>query len=596
MIVYLFAFIVTVCACIAFFIIYKKYTAQNVKVHELVNSEKLFSKVVQSAQEGIVVTDKDAKIIFVNPAFCRICGFEEKELIGQNPSQLKSDKHSDRYYASVWQTIQRYGMWHGEFWNKNKKGELFTVLATLSAVYDGDEITNYVGIQTDISKLKASQKRIEQLAYYDTLTGLPNRVLFQERAYLAMALAERKGETLAILFIDLDRFKEINDSLGHSAGDELLIEASKRLKASIREVDTISRQGGDEFVALLVGATIDSIEIVANRIIGAFLAPFEIYGRKLRITASIGIAVYPNDSQELEDLLKNADIALYHVKNQGKNSWAFYDKTMHTGGAERLSLETELEKAIKENQLVPYYQPKVRISDGKIIGAEALARWPHPERGLIMPIDFIPIAETSSLIVNLGEFMLKEVCLALSKWDEQGINDIRVSVNMAVRHFKAANLTTHIAHILDENSVNANLLELEITESAILETHAQTVDILKSLREIGVKIAIDDFGAGYSNLSYLKRLPIDTLKIDQAFVKDIDKNSDDKMIVSTIIAMGQGLGLEVIAEGVETIEQKEVLASCKCEYAQGYLYGKPMPANEFVELVLQNKKLSANLA
>jgi len=543
---------------------------------------RLAGAVFESAQESIMVTDASGRMVAVNPAFTALSGYEETEVLGRNPQFLRSDRHSD-HFTALWQTVAQEGAWQGEFRGRNKNGDLFTVLTTVSAVCDAEQVTHYVVIATDITHLREAEQRIEHLAYYDALTNLPNRTLLAQRAELALALAARRNESLTLLLLDLDRFKEVNDSLGHTEGDTLLVQVATRIGEFIRDTDTLCRVGGDEFVLLLPETDQSGALEIVNRLISAFQQPFTVAGHSLRATVSIGIALYPHDGATFDDLLKNADSALYRAKQEGRNHAVFYAREMNVATFERLVLESELCKAIETGQLRAYFQPKIRLADGVLIGAEALVRWQHPDHGLIPPGRFIPVAEASDLIVALGDWMLEDVCRQMAVWRAAGLPPLSVAVNLAARHFRDPGLIQRIQDLLSIHGLAPQALELELTESTLLETGAQTVETLRALQRLGVGLAIDDFGTGYSSLGYLKRLPIDALKIDQSFVRDLVTDADDRILAATIVKLGHSLGLEVVAEGVETEEQQRFLVEQGCDFAQGYLFSPPLPAEAFVE-------------
>ena len=546
--------------------------------------QRLAAAVFEAARESIIVTGVDGNIVAVNPAFCELSGYAEAEVLGQNPRLLQSGRQSAAYYAAVWRIVASEGAWQGEFWNRRKDGGLYLVLATISQVRDAvGRLAYYVGIATDITRQKEAEQRIERLAYYDALTDLPNRALLAQRTEMALALAARRSAQLAMLFLDLDRFKEVNDSLGHAEGDALLVQVAARLNGLIREADTVCRLGGDEFVLLLPDTDQAGALRVADKLLAAFRQPFFVAGHGLRATVSIGIALYPHDGSTFGDLLKNADAALYRAKQDGRNTRAFYAREMNSATFERLVLESDLRKAIELGQLCAYFQPKLRLIDDAPVGAEALVRWRHPDRGLIPPGRFIPVAETSDLIVAIGDWVLEEVCHQLAVWRESGLPPLSVAVNLAARHFREPGFIGRVENLLATHGLAPQLLELELTESSLLEAGAQTTDTLWALRRLGVGLAIDDFGTGYSSLSYLKRLPITALKIDQSFVRDLVTDPDDRILAATIVNLGHSLGLKVVAEGVETEEQRRILLEQGCDLAQGYYFGRPVPAEEFVE-------------
>ena len=546
--------------------------------------QRLAGAVFDAARESIIVTDSSGAIVAVNPAFTKISGYREAEVLGKNPRLLQSGRQSDAFYAAMWETLKREDSWHGEFWNRRKGGDLYVALVTLSAVRDmAGRLTYYVCIATDITRQKETEQHIERLAYYDALTGLANRALLIQR--VEQALARQRCESLALLFVDIDRFKEINDSLGHTGGDALLLAATVRLRGLLRETDTACRLGGDEFVLLLPGKDHAGARQVADLLLAAFRRPFIVAGHNLRATVSIGIALYPQDGARFTDLLKNADAALHRAKQEGRNTYLFYVQEMNVAALERLVLESELRQAIDRGQLAAYFQPKVHLSDGSLAGAEALVRWLHPVHGLIPPGRFIPVAEASDLIVALGNWMLEAVCQQQAIWREAGLPPLTVAVNLAARHFRDPGLIQHIQTLLAVHGLNPDALELELTESTLLEAGAQTGETLAVLKQLGVGLAIDDFGTGYSSLGYLKRIPITALKIDQSFVRDLVHDADDRTLAATIIALGHGLGLSVVAEGVETAEQRQILLDQGCNLAQGYYFGRPMPADQFAAWV-----------
>lgn len=556
------------------------------RTFELRMSEKrlrLAGAVFESARESIIVTEASGRIIAVNPAFTVLSGYAEIEVLGRNPRFLQSSHHADAYFTALWKTVAEQGAWQGEFRGRNKSGALFTALATISEVRDATQITHYVVIATDITHLREVEQRIEHLAYYDALTDLPNRTLLAQRAALALALAAQHNAPLALLLLDLDRFKEINDALGHAEGDALLVQVAVRIESIMRDTDTACRVGGDEFVLLLPDANQSAALERANRLMSAFHEPFSVAGHSLRTTASIGIAIYPHDGATFDDLLKNADAALYQAKQEGRNHAVFYAREMNIATFERLMLESELRRAIESGQLRAYFQPKVRLTDGAPLGAEALVRWLHPEQGLIPPGRFISVAEASDLIVALGDWMLEEVCQQLARWHVDGLPDLSIAVNLAARHFRAPGLIERIEHLLTLHQLKPQALELELTESTLLETGAQTMETLQALQQLGVRLAIDDFGTGYSSLGYLKRLPINALKVDQSFVRDLVIDADDRTLAATIVTLGHSLGLEVVAEGVETEAQRRFLLEQGCDFAQGYLFSPPLPAEAFVD-------------
>ncbi len=486
------------------------------------------------------------------------------------------------FLESIQQAVATASPWDFEGRFVKSTGEMLWFKAISRPARLSHELV-FTGVVFDITERKQAEQRFEHLAYYDALTDLPNRALLAQRAELALALAGRRRESLAILFLDLDRFKEVNDSLGHAEGDALLVQVAARLQALVRVEDTVCRLGGDEFVLLLPEAGQEGALRVADKVLNAFRQPFDVAGHRLSATASIGIALYPHDGADFAELLKNADTALYRAKQDGRNTRVFYDRAMNMATLERLMLEGELRQALATRQLRAFYQPKVRLADGVLVGAEALVRWQHPERGLIPPGQFIPMAEASDLIVDLGDWMLVEVCRQQAAWRQSraGLPLPTVAINLAARHFRLPGLADRIGALLEAYGLPARALELELTESTLLEAGANTTETLEQLERLGVELALDDFGTGYSSLSYLKRLPLTTLKIDRSFVRDLVTDFDDRTIAATILALGHQMGLVVVAEGVETEEQQRILLEQGCDLAQGYLFGRPMPAEEF---------------
>jgi len=556
---------------------------------------RLASTVFEAVQEVIVVTDAACNIIAVNPAFTTLSGYIEAEVLGKTPLFLRG-RQSEADYHAITKIVAEEGTWQGKFWGRRKDGTLCAMFCTFTAVRDAArQITHYVGIATDISFQKEADLRIQHLAYYDALTHLPNRILLIQRAEQALTQAERRGEELTLLFLDLDRFKEINDTLGHANGDALLEATAARIKEIVREADTIARMGSDEFTLLLPNTDQAGAAHLAERLLTAFRESFVVVGHPLQVTLSIGIAIYPHDGTTFSDLLKHADTALYQAKRDGRDTLRFYDPAMNQATFERLVLEAELRTAIANGELRAYFQPKMHLADGRPAGAEALVRWLHPKHGLVPPGDFIPIAEASDLVVAIGDWMLEEVCRQLVAWRAAGLPPITVAVNLAARHFREPRLIERIQGLLAAYNLPPGALELELTESTLIEAGPSMIERLTALQQMGLGLAIDDFGTGYSSLSYLKRLPITVLKIDQSFVRELATDSDDRTLTRTIVTLGHGLGLEVVAEGVETEEQRRILLEQGCDLAQGYLFSRPLPAEQFAAwLIRQDHEKAAN--
>jgi len=550
------------------------------------NEEKLrlAAKVIDNTQEGVMVTDSASRILSVNKAFCAITGYSEAEAIGATPAILRSGRHDAEFYQALWETLRDKGSWQGEVWNRGKTGEVYPEWLSISTVHDElGRVTNYVGVFSDISQIKHSEAQLEYLAHHDSLTDLPNRALFQSRLGHAIHVARRHEQHLALLFLDMDGFKNINDSLGHPAGDELLQAIARRMTEHLRAVDTLARLGGDEFVILLENLR-DSREaaIVAQNVLDLFNKPLRLAsGQDVFIGASIGISLFPEDAEDATQLVRNADAALYQAKAQGRNTYRFYTEALTHIANERLRLESSLRRALEHGEFVLHYQPQISLRDGGLIGAEALVRWQSPEGDLIPPARFIPVAEETGLIRPLGEWVLRTACAQFQAWREAGLPAPTLAVNLSSRQFEQRDLAACLGGILSETRFPADRLELEITESAIMAQGEQAIDTLGQLKRLGVALSIDDFGTGYSSLAYLKRFAVDKLKIDQSFIRDIPHNLNDKEIAATIIAMARNLKLHVLAEGVETEEQLAFLRLHGCDAFQGYLFSPPVPAAAF---------------
>jgi diguanylate cyclase (GGDEF)-like protein/PAS domain S-box-containing protein len=540
--------------------------------------------VFEHTREGVVITDPQRNIIAVNAAFSEITGYSEAEVIGRNPGMLKSGRHDKQFYQQMWASVNQTGYWHGEIWNRRKSGEIFPEWQTISVVRDDSgAVTNYVAVFSDISSIRESEATLEHLAHHDSLTGLPNRLLFTSRVEHALKRAQRDGQSVALLFVDLDHFKNINDSLGHPVGDLLLVQAAERLLAVVRDEDTVARLGGDEFTLLLEGLRdARGVAHIAAKIVEVFNEPFNVDGHELHVGVSIGISLSPADGEDFPILLRNADAAMYHAKARGRNGYQFYTAELTASALERMSLENNLRQALKLDQFEVYYQPQVDLSSGRVIGAEALLRWNHPEMGLVGPDRFIPVAEDTGLIIPIGGWVLQAACRQLRQWQHDGLPLKRVSVNLSGQQLQRGDLVATVREALAESGLAAQSLELEITEGFIMQQAEKAIEVLDQLRALGVTLSIDDFGTGYSSLAYLKRLPIDTLKIDKSFVRDIPHDLNDEAIARAIIALATSLQLGVIAEGIETAEQHTFLLNQGCGQGQGYLFSPPVPAAQFV--------------
>ena len=543
--------------------------------------------VFENTQEGIMVTDEDLRIIEVNRAFTRITGYEADEVLGQDPGMLDSGTNGPELYQVIKASIDEQGYWEGEMWNRRKDGEVFPEWLSITRVTD--PVTGKVKdlrVFSDISHLKRSEERLAHLAHHDPLTGLPNRLMLSARMEHALERAKREGSYLGVLFLDLDRFKNINDTLGHALGDEVLKEVAGRLKDSVRAEDTVARLGGDEFIVLLEGVHKPELTThIAEKLLRTLARPYILNEQEYYFTTSIGISHYPVDGIDAESLLKNSDTALYQAKDQGRNTYIHYSPELTQKVEDWLKLEHHLRSALDRQQFQIYYQPKISTRDGRILGAEALLRWMHPELGLIPPSQFLTIAEEIGLIVPLGEWVLREACRQAQSWKEQGFEDLTISVNLAGQQIGQSNLYESIVSILDETGLAPRRLELEILESFVMRHAEQSITTLEAIRDLGVSLSIDDFGSGYSSLSYLKRLPVSKLKIDQTLVLDIPDDPDDVAIARAVIALGHSMGLKVCAEGVETKAQREFLAAEGVDELQGYFYSRPVPADEFMAYI-----------
>ncbi|MEW8294851.1 MAG: EAL domain-containing protein [Candidatus Thiodiazotropha sp.] len=552
------------------------------KAHRIAEEKlRLAERAFQNTAEGITVTDVNGDIVSTNPAFEAITGYTHEEVMDQNPRILKSGHHEPSFYRDMWDTLLKAGHWRGEIWNRRKNGDVYPEWLTISAVKDNrGNTTHYVGVFTDITQIKEAQDQINFLAHHDALTQLPNRALFRERFDHALMHARRESNSIALLFLDLDRFKTVNDTLGHPSGDLVLLEVSRRMSNIIRSSDTIARLGGDEFVLLLEEQTsAQHAAVVARKLIDLFSTPMNIGEHELVVTASIGITLYPNDGDDPDLLIRHADRAMYEAKQQGRNTYRFFTQALTEGALERLMMENELRRAISRDELILHYQPIVDIKTRQLRGVEALVRWQHPKQGLIAPGRFIELAEEIGIIGDIGKWVLHTACTQLARWDRDEFLVPRISVNLSVQQIDQ----TLVMQVSDELQISAlapERLELEVTESMLMRNPELSRTVLGELKAIGVNFAIDDFGTGYSSLAYLKLLPLDRIKIDQSFVRDIGRDSNDEAIVRAIIALSKNLGLESVAEGVEYSNQVDFLQKAGSVLAQGYLYSHPVPAEE----------------
>ncbi len=536
---------------------------------------------LKAAANAIVITDFHGTIIWVNRAFTAMTGYGQEEIVGKNPNLLNSGEQPESYYAELWSTILSGKVWKGEIVNRRKDGTTYTEEMTITPVSleDTGNPTNtyFIAIKQDITQRKAAEKQIQFLAYYDALTGLPNRTLLQDRLSKALAGARRRKDKVALLFLDLDGLKTINDSLGHSVGDLVLQEVAERLKRFAREQDTVARVGGDEFLIVLT-AVKDAADaaVAAERLMHAMTVELVIQGRSLSISCSIGIGIFPEHGTDGETLIKNADAAMYCAKESGCNSFRFFSEGMNAEAMERLTLEHGLRLALEKRELFLVYQPQMDIATGKTTGLEALLRWQHPELGLVRPDKFIRIAENSGLIIPIGEWVLRTACSQARKWQDEGLLAVPVAVNVSAVQFRQEDFCELIGRVLWETGLAPQYLEMELTESLLLSNAHVTLSVLQNLRAMGLKLAIDDFGTGYSSLSYLRQFPVSKLKIDRSFIRDVAVNPDDAAITTAIIGMAKSLNLKVIAEGVEDEAQMSFLRARQCDEIQGYYFSKPL--------------------
>lgn len=545
------------------------------------------------SENGIVVTDSESIILKVNPAFTRLTGYSAEEAVGQTMKLLKSGRQGLRYYQLLWKELKREKRWQGEIWDKRKNGEIFAALLTITAVVNPDEdVTHYVANFSDITANKEAEAKIHRLAHYDTLTELPNRRLFQDRLEQAIASSARSHSYGAILFIDVDNFKELNDTRGHDVGDQLLTLLSQRLHESLRKGDTVARQGGDEFIVLLqhldtdINKAADAAKSIGQKLLDAVSMPFLLGTYEYHCRLSLGIGIF-NQNDKIEELFKHADIALYQAKKTGGNALLFFDPKMQTAIDERNTLTHELQQALTAGQLRLLYQPQVD-SMRNITGVEALVRWQHPEHGWMLPDDFIPLAEETGLILPIGQWILKTACEQLKEWESDALTrELKMAVNISARQFRQPDFVKQLENVLESSGADPKRLNLELTESLIIENIQENIEKMHTIKKLGVSFSMDDFGTGFSSLAYLASFPLDQLKIDRSFVTDITVNDNDAMIARTIVNMGLGLNMHVIAEGVETEEQYKFLETLGCQAYQGYLFSQPIDADSLNRLLRQ---------
>jgi len=554
---------------------------------------KLHASIFERSEEAILITDAKETIISINAAFTLITGYPAADVVGQTPKKFRSGRHDKAFYETMWQKLGETGYWQGELWDRRADGEIYPKWVSIGSVKNSaGDVTHYFSIFSDISDRKRAEGRIHHLAFFDSLTNLPNRALFGQLADQAMIESRRKDSHGAFLFIDLNRFKPINDTLGHEVGDRVLQEIANRFRNCLRGADVVCRLGGDEFVVGLFDITTrDHAGLVAQKLLASLDDPIIIDDGELKLGAAIGVSVYPEDGTDAETLLRLADIAMYRAKETGPDAFTFYSQDMNVRAVDRLNVENGLRRAIARDELKLYYQPKVNIATGAIIGAEALVRWLHPERGMVPPSEFIPVAEESGLIVHIGTWVMEAACKQARTWLDAGFPPMHIAVNLSARDFSIG-LPQRVDQLLKDHGIGPEWLELEITEGMLMNNTETVITMMNEISALGIALSLDDFGTGYSSLSYLKRFPIDTLKIDRSFVINIPDDGNDCAIAGAIISMSKQLKHNVIAEGVETLDQLAFLKSLGCDEIQGYLFSPPVPPEKFEAMVRAGKKLA----
>ena len=549
----------------------------------------LSSKVFENSTEAILIADANKIIIAINKALNKITGYAEGEIVGQSVSAVASNRHSTKFFQKIWSSVEQYNHWQGEIWNRDKHGREYPTWFSIAPVHSKDGLISYYLINfSDITDKKKSDEIIWRQANYDSLTGLPNRNMFYDRLSHDIKNTSRAGKRLAVLFIDLDRFKEVNDSLGHSVGDALLVEAAKRLSGCVRETDTVARLGGDEFTIILSGINDQRCaEMIIQMILLELAKPFHLNAKLAYVSASIGVTFFPDDAGTADSLMKNADQAMYAAKNNGRNCWSCFTSNMQAATEIRSKIAYELRNALRDRQLYLLYQPIVELATGNVYKAEALIRWQHPERGTIYPAEFIRIAEETNLITDIGDWVFKQAVSQVALWRASFGTDFQISINKSPKQFinKMSDWVDHLSGL----GLNGQSIIVEITENLLLDVHELVVKKLLNFRDAGVQVAIDDFGTGYSSLSYLKEFDIDYLKIDRSFISNLDSESNDSILCEAIITMAHRLGMKVIAEGVETDSQKQLLMAMGCDYGQGYFFSKPLTVDKFEVFLLKKE-------
>lgn len=570
-----------------FFVFIEDITERVVQENRL----ELASRVYETMEQAVVVTDSENRIVSINPAVTRITGYNLNEVLGRDPSMFASGRHDEAFYATMWDSLNTTGQWEGEIWDRRKDGTVYAKWLTINVIHDRHgRLQQYVSVFSDITERKKTEELIWKQANYDSLTQLPNRYLLNEHLEQEIRKAQRSGWPLAVLFIDLDRFKEVNDSLGHTKGDTLLVQAARRISGCVRDTDTIARLGGDEFTVVLPDfAGRGNLERIVQGLIHDLSEPYNLGdGDMAYVTASIGITLYPDDAGDPQDLLKHSDQAMYVAKAEGRNRFSYFTRSMQDEAQEKLKLSNDLRRALAENQLAVYYQPIVDLQSGAIVKAEALLRWFHPERGMVGPMTFIPLAEDAGLIHEIGSWTFRQVISNIKHWRDSYGCTIPVSVNKSPLQFEKISQPSW-SDQLAETGLPGNSIIVEITEGSLLSKSRRIKQRLLEFRNVGIEVSIDDFGTGFSALSYLHQFDIDYLKIDRSFIADLDGNAANTALIEAIIVMASKLGIKAIAEGVEEARQRDLLLQFGCDYAQGYLYAGPMPLNEFEQLIASSR-------
>jgi len=585
-----------VAAFVEIYLIHQQLQREIDKRKEVTHQLRLASKVFKYAGEGMMITNQQSIIEAINPCFTDITGFTSNEVIGQRPSILSSGRQSPEFYRDMWKVLTAQGEWEGEIINRRKNGEVYPQWLRIVAIKsETGEVTHYIGSFSDITAHTSARQRLYHLAHYDSVTELPNRVLFKESLAHELNNARRRKSTLAVFFMDLDHFKDVNDTLGHAAGDELLKEVAKRLLACKRDNDLVARQGGDEFTGVMVDLMrAEDAAIVADRMLKLLAMPIQLGDDTVHISGSIGLSIYPSDGDDVESLTSKADTAMYHAKESGRNNYQFHTEQMYQDSVRRVELESKLRHAIKHNEFELYYQPQIETSSQKVIGMETLIRWNQPDIGMISPAEFIPLAEETGLIVPIGEWVLRTACMQAKAWQDKGFPPLLLSVNLSSHQFRKKEFMSILHSALHDSGLPASQLQLELTERIIMHEDDFTIARLQKIHDLGIHLSIDDFGTGYSSMSYLKRFPLNELKIDKSFVDDVCNDGDDKVIVAAMINLAHGLNLNVIAEGVEEKNQLNWLESNGCDAIQGYYFSRPLPTNEFETFIITSNKMHNN--